>query len=187
MIQSKDRSGYIGASDTDMVVSNWNTKTFEKWWLEKLGIYHNDLNTEAIMCGNNYEHSILDALDIPELEKDKQIIIGRLRVNLDGNTSDCIYEVKTHKADKEFKVSKKYWRQVQVQMYASGFRKAFIVAYPLGEQEYRNFFTPIDKEKIELISIDYDEKFIEGEYLPKLKVLSDCLERGVFPCFAQGN
>ena len=97
-----------------MVVGNWNTKTFEKWWLEKLGLNTNHLTTEAIQCGNNYEHFILDALEISDLEKDKQIVIDRLRVNLDGNTSDCIYEVKTHKANKEFKVSKQYWRQVQV-------------------------------------------------------------------------
>ena len=31
MIQSNDRSGYIGASDTSIVVGNWNTKTFEKY------------------------------------------------------------------------------------------------------------------------------------------------------------
>lgn len=181
MIQNQDRSNYIGASDTDMVVGNWDTKTFEKWWLEKLGIHHSSLNTEAMMCGNNYEHEILDALEIPELEKDRQIIIGRLRVNLDGSTNDCIYEVKTHKAEKEFKVSKKYWRQVQVEMYATGFRKAYIVAYPLGEKEYKNFFTKIDKDKLELIPINYDPLFIAKEYIPKLSVLTDCMEKGVYP------
>ena len=168
-----------------MVVGNWNTKTFEKWWLEKLGLSINHLNTDAIKCGNNYEHLILEALEIPELEKDKQIVIGKLRVNLDGNTPDCIYEVKTHKADKEFKVSKQYWRQVQVQMYASGIRKAYIVAYDLGDKEYNNFFTKIQKERIKLIPIEYDESFIKKEYLPKLKILTDCLEKGGFPCVSQ--
>lgn len=168
-----------------MVVGNWNTKTFEKWWLEKLGLNTNHLNTDAIKCGNNYEHLILEALEISELEKDKQIIIGRLRVNLDGNTPDCIYEVKTHKADKEFKVSKQYWRQVQVQMYASGIRKAYIVAYDLGDKEYNNFFTKIQKERIKLIPIEYDESFIKKEYLPKLKILTDYLGKGGFPCVSQ--
>lgn len=187
MIQSQDRSGYIGASDTSMVVGNWETKTFELWWLEKLGIRKNNLNTEAIKCGNNYEHKILDALEIEDLEKDKQIIQGKLRINLDGNTSDCIYEVKTHKADKIFKVSKQYWRQVQVQMYASNIKKAYIVAYDLGEKEYRNFFTEIEKERIQLIPIEYDEEFIQNEYLPKLNILSDCIERGAFPCVSLEN
>lgn len=181
MIQSQDRSNYIGASDSDMVVGNWNTKTFDNWWLEKLGIKVNHLNTEAMQCGNNYEHKILDALDIPDLEKDKQIIIDRLRVNLDGNTKDTIYEVKTYRADKTFKVSKKYWRQVQTEMYASNLRKAYIVAYPLGEREYINFFTEIDKSKIELIPIEYDALYIAKEYIPKLVVLMDCLKKGVYP------
>ena len=114
-----------------MVVGNWKTKTFEKWWLEKLGILVSHLTSEAIKAGNNYERKILEALELPDMEYDKQIIIGRLRVNLDGNTTDTIYECKTHKADKEFKVPKNYWRQVQVQMYASGLKKAYIVAYPL--------------------------------------------------------
>lgn len=174
-----------GASDTSMVVGNWNTKTFDKWWLEKLGLNVNDLKTEAIQCGNNYEHKILDALKVENLEKDKQIIIGRLRVNLDGNTEDCIYEVKTHKIEKEFKVSKQYWRQVQVQMYASGIRKAYIVAYGLNEHDYKNFFNSVEKDRIEMFPIEYDEEFITKEYLPRLTILEDCIERGVFPCNSQ--
>ena len=87
-----------------MVVGSWNTKTFENWWLIKLGLSQNNFSTEATKAGNNYEHKILQALNIPDLEMDKQIIIDRLRVNLDGNSEDCIYEVNTHKIEKEFKV-----------------------------------------------------------------------------------
>lgn len=181
MIQSQDRSYYIGASDTSMVVGNWNTKTFEKWWLEKLGFYKNNLSNEAIKAGNNYEHKILDSLEIEGLEKDKQIIKDRLRANLDGNTDTCIYEVKTHNIDKEFKVSKQYWRQAQVEMYASGIHKLCIVAYGLQENDYNNYFNEIDKNRLELINIDYDEKFIKDEYIPKLEILTECLKKGVFP------
>ena len=145
MIQSQDRSGYIGASDTSYVVGNWKTKSFEKWWLEKLGIAKNDFSNEAIKAGNNYEHKILEALNIEGLQTDKQIIEDRLRVNLDGNTETCIYEVKTHNADKEFKVSKQYWRQAQVEMYASNIKKLYIVAYSLIESDYKNYFNEIDK------------------------------------------
>ena len=74
-----------------MVVGNWTTRTFEKWWLEKLGLYKNELTTEAMQTGTNYEHKILDALKVEGLKKDKQIIIDRLRVNLDGNTDTWIY------------------------------------------------------------------------------------------------
>ncbi len=164
-----------------MVVGNWNTKTFEKWWLEKLGLNKNNLSTEAMKAGNNYEHKILDALEIEGLEKDKQIIIDRLRVNLDGNTDSCIYEVKTHNVNKEFKVSKQYWRQAQVEMYASNIHKLFIVAYGLTENDYINYFNEIDKTRIEKIEVKYDKTFIEKEYLPKLQIVSACLKEGVFP------
>lgn len=182
MIQNQDRSYYIGASDTSMVVGNWKTKTFEKWWLEKLGINKNNLSTEAMKAGNNYEHKILDALKINNLEKDKQIIIDRLRVNLDGNTDTCIYEVKTHNTEKEFKVSKQYWRQAQVEMYASDIHNLYIVAYELQENDYKNYFNKIDENRLELIKVEYNQDFIENEYLPKLKILTKCLKEGVFPC-----
>ena len=181
MIQSQDRSYYIGASDTSMVVGNWKIKTFENWWLEKLGLNKNNFSTEATKAGNNYEHKILDSLEIENLEKDKQIIIDRLRVNLDGNTDTCIYEVKTHKSEKEFKVSKQYWRQAQVEMYASKIYKLFIVAYALEEQDYNNYFNEIDKNRLQLIPIEYDDEFIKNEYIPKLQILSECLKKGVFP------
>lgn len=181
MIQNQDRSYYIGASDTSMVVGNWKTKTFEKWWLEKLGLYKNNIKTDSMQAGTNYEHKILDALEIERLEKDKQIINGRLRVNLDGNTDTCIYEVKTHSINKEFKVSKAYWRQAQVEMYAAKIYKLFIVSYGLEEKDYINYFNEIDKNRIKTTEVEYDEAFIKDEYLPKLKILSECLEKGVFP------
>lgn len=189
MIQNQDRSNYIGASDTSFVVGNWKTKTFENWWLEKVGIQKNNIKTEAMKAGNNYEHKILetlkDLLHIEDLEKDRQIIINRLRVNLDGNTKNCIYEVKTYNAEKEFKVSKLYWRQAQVEMYASGIHNLYIVAYALKDNDYENYFNEIDKARITLYPINYDEDFIKNEYLPKLNFLSNCLERGAFPCNIQ--
>lgn len=185
MIQSQDRSYYIGASDTSMVVGNWSTKTFEKWWLEKLGLNKNNIKTEAMQTGTNYEHKILEALEIEKLEMDKQIIIDRLRVNLDGNTDTCIYEVKTHNSEKEFKVSKQYWRQAQVEMFASNIHNLYIVAYGLQENDYKNYFNEIDKDRIKLLQVDYDEKFITEEYIPKLEILTRCLKEGVFPCKQQ--
>lgn len=180
MVNSKDRSYYVGASDTSFVVGNWNTKSFENWWLEKIGIRKSDFQNEYTMAGNNYEHKILDSLGI-ELEKDKQIIKDRLRVNLDGNTDTCIYEVKTHSFEKEFKVSKQYWRQAQVEMYGSGIHKLVIVAYGLKENDYKNYFNKIDPERLEFFEIEYNEEFIQNEYLPRLDILTKCLEERSFP------
>lgn len=180
MISSKDRSGYIGASDTTFVMRKWNTKTFEKWWRVKQGIEVNNLSTDAMMAGTAYEHKILDSLNIAGLEKDKQIIKGRLRVNLDGNTDLKIYEVKTHSIEKPFKVSAGYRMQVNVEMYASGIKEACIVAYALEEKDYCNYYRDIDKERITFHSIPYDEEFIK-EYEKRLMYLSMCLENGIFP------
>ena len=107
MIQSKDRSGYIGASDIPYVIGNWKTKTWEKWWRQKIGINTDHFDNKYTMAGSTYEHRILESLGLP-MEFDKQIILEdlRLRVNLDGNTEDCIYECKTFKNEKGFKVPK---------------------------------------------------------------------------------
>ena len=97
MIQDHDRSYYIGASDTIYVIGNWETISFRKWWLTKLGLYASDFQNDAMKAGNAYEHKILQRLAIPEMEMDKQFINGRLRINLDGNTPDRIYEIKTYR------------------------------------------------------------------------------------------
>lgn len=181
MISSHDRSYYIGASDTSFVVGNWKTETWKKWWMVKLGFAKNTLSTLAMKTGNNYEHKILDSLNISGMIKDKQIISDRLRVNLDGNTDETIYEVKTYNINKEFKVSKQYWRQAQVEMYGSGIHHLVIVAYGLIEDDYNNYFNKIDKSRIKFFIVDYDEKFIQNEYIPKLEILTECLKKGSFP------
>lgn len=180
MIANKDRSGYIGASDTKYVMGSWTTKTFENWWRVKQGLSQNNFTNDAMQAGTAYEHKILDALGIEELEKDRQIIKGRLRVNLDGNTHDEVIEVKTHSATKPFKVSSSYRMQVNVEMYAHGVRKARIVAYALTEEDYINYFREIDPERLTYHDSPYDEEFIK-KYEPRLLYLSECLEKGIFP------
>ena len=64
MISNHDRSYYIGASDTKYVMSNWNTKTFQKWWLKKIGLDTSNIQNKYTMAGTYYEHKIIDALEI---------------------------------------------------------------------------------------------------------------------------
>jgi hypothetical protein len=116
------------------------------------------------------------------MEYDKQVIKGRLRVNLDGNTDDCIYECKTYSFDKGFKLPKKYVQQVQVQMYAFGIKRAKIVVYGLVEGDYYNYFHEIEKSRLMIFDIDYDEKWITTVFLPRFNILQRCLEEGRFPC-----
>lgn len=179
MITDKDRSYWFGASDTSKIMGNYDTKTFKKWWLEKLGLRRSTFESKAMKTGTHYEHKILDT--IPNIKKDRQIFICclRLRVNLDGETEDTIYEVKTHISD-TFKLVKSYRQQVQVQMFATGKRRAYIVAYKLTESDYKNYFNKIDLERITYHQINYDEDFI-NEYLEKLKYLCECLRKGKMP------
>ncbi|MBR6603882.1 MAG: hypothetical protein IKK94_07695, partial [Clostridia bacterium] len=65
--------------------------------------------------------------------------------------------------------------------FASGIKEAKIVAYGLTDSDYNNFFLPIDKDRRTLIDIQYNECFIDEEYLPKLRYLAMCLEKGKFP------
>lgn len=182
MIADKDRSGYFGASDVDKIVGNWGTKTFEKWWMQKIGINRDHFTNQYTAAGTHFEHRILESLGIP-MELDKQIIIEglKLRVNLDGNTEDTVIECKTYKHENGFKMPKKYIQQVQVQMFASGLRKAKIVVYGLVEEDYDNFFRPIDPSRRDEVLIAYDERWINEVFLPKLRYLAKCLEEGRFP------
>ena len=69
MIKSKDRSGWIGASDTYMVMSNWDTMSFAKWWLEKVGVIKSDYTSIAMQTGSAYEHAILDWCGITKRDR----------------------------------------------------------------------------------------------------------------------
>ena len=135
------------------------------------------------MAGTNYEHKIIDALGISNIEKDKQIIKGRLRVNLDANTKEKIYEIKTYQYEKGFSLEKHkdYLDQVEVQMYASEIYKAEIDAYGLLPEDYDNYFHDIDLDRLIRLEIKYDEEWINNIYLPRLKYLEECLEIGKFP------
>lgn len=182
MIASKDRSYYFGASDTASIMGKWTSNTWNKWWMQKIGINNDHFENKYTLAGTHFEHRILESLGIP-MEFDKQVILEdlRLRVNLDGNTNDCIYECKTYKLEKGFKLPKKYIEQVQVQMFATGIHKAKIVVYGLEDADYNNFFRPIDQGRLQLFEIVYDPNWITTKYLPRLKHLAECLKKGIMP------
>jgi len=189
VITNHDRSGWIGASDVMFVIGNWKTKTWEKWWMQKLGLNADHFDNRFTMAGTNWEHRILDSLNIPGLEKDRQIIIDdlRLRVNLDGNTSDRVKEVKTYQWEKGWKKTPpKYINQTHVQVFGAQlaglpFVGADIVAYGLEEADYDNYLRPLDPDRLQEIPVVFDKNWAETVYLPKHLILCDCLKRGVFP------
>lgn len=185
VISNQDRSGFFGASDTKYIMGNWNTKTFKNWWMSKLGINTNHFTSVAMNAGTYYEHAILDV--IGSSRKDHQIIIPKykLRINYDGDGIGRIDEVKTYKYEKGFKVKKEYWQQVQVQMFGKLWDEGKVPdtkiwAYGLLPEDYKNFFNPIDRERLQDYPIEYDSSFIEG-YLTRIVYLCDCLNKGVMP------
>ena len=192
MITDHDRSGWIGASDVGYVIGNWKTKTWEKWWMTKLGLNRSHFQNESTMAGTNWEHKILDSLHISDMEKDKQILLPdlKLRVNLDGNTAGRIYECKTYKvggSSNDIKMMTqnmcppKYWNQIQVQMFASKIYGADLVAYGLVPEDYQNYMRAVDPGRRKLIPVSYDAHWVEQIYLPKHIILCDALKRGAFP------
>lgn len=185
VISSQDRHGWFGASDTSYIMGNWKTKSFQNWWFTKLGITTNNFRNVAMNAGTYYEHAILDVIGVPR--KDHQIIVPQygLRVNLDGDGIGRIDEVKTYNFEKGFKVTKGYWQQVQVQIFAKRCEEfdcptANIWAYGLMPEDYNNFFNPIDPKRLKAYPIEEDRKFI-NDYLVKLSYLKKCLEKGVMP------
>ena len=183
MLKSKDRSKYWGASETSKIVGNWDTKTFMELYLVKLGVTENNFTNTYLMAGNVYERKIAESLGL-KMKYDRCVKLPklRLRVNLDAETKDCIYEIKTHKAtEREWKVPLAYWQQCQVQMFATGKHKCKLVAYPMEEENYDNFFLEVDKKKVEVFEIAYDENWIQTEYLPRLVYLAECLKKRKTP------
>lgn len=179
MIHNRDRSGWFGASDTAMIMGNWETKSFAKWWLVKCGVSKQNVTTLAMTVGTHLEHRILDHIGCEKRDRQVKIRRYRLRVNYDGEDRAEISEVKTHSAAK-FRVSKAYWQQCQVEMFASKRwwcrrKRCRIVAYRTTEEDYRNFFLPIDDTRLSYHPIEYDEKWIKTEYVPRLKYLAKCL------------
>lgn len=183
MIKNKDRSKWWGASETSAVMGNWETKTFMELFLKKVGVNKSSFSNQYLLAGNIYERRIAQSLGIP-LKFDRCIKIRkyRLRVNLDSESKDCIYEIKTHKkTDKEWKLPKAYIQQCQVQMWATKKYKCKIVAYAMEEENYNNFFLDIDNDKVEIYDIPYDKEWVEQEYLPRLKYLAMCLRKKKTP------
>lgn len=166
-------------------MGNWNTKTFENWWMTKLGINANNFQNASMLAGTYYEHAILDVIGSPR--KDHQIIIPqyKLRINYDGDGTRRIDEVKTYAYEKRFAVSKGYWQQVQVQMFGKLWEEgetpeAKIWAYGLLPDDYKNFFNPIDRDRLKDYPIEIDHLFITS-YLDRILYLAGCLEKGVMP------
>lgn len=196
MITNLDRSGWFGASDTHRIMNpNHTTNTWINWWDVKLGKVDSDTGRNIYtITGTVYEHPIIESID-EGIICDGQILIEDLllRVNYDGWKDGTIYEVKTHSAKKDFKVTKEYWEQCQVEMYVyqemqekwflPDFKKLYIVSYALVDSDYESaragYADEIDLSRRNMEEIRYDKDWIKGKYLPTLKPLTRSLRKGI--------
>lgn len=179
MIHSHDRSGWFGASDTAAVMGNWNMKTFRKFWLQKLGLNRDQFSTVEMQTGTAFEHKILNHIGVKRMDRQIRIRKLRLRVNLDGEDGEWIDEVKTHESS-EFNLTKAYWMQAQVEMFAAK-KSLRIVSYRLEPEDYQNWMREIDPNRLSFHPIDYDAEWIEQKYLPRLRYLALCMRKGEMP------
>ena len=184
MIHDHDRSYYIGASDTKFVMGNWNTATFRHWWDIKMGFDEDDIDNIYLRTGTLYEPKILDHLGVKD--RDRQIIIGRLRVNLDGEEENSVIEVKTFHSAGKWSPPKSYIQQVNVEMFATDYDMAKIIAYEVNDDDYEavsmDETLPIDDSRLHEFVEYRNDEWLEDEYLPRLWYLCDCLEKEKLPC-----
>lgn len=189
MIRDHDRSGWFGASDVQRIMGSWSGRTFDRWWMQKLGLNRDHFSTDAMAAGTHYEHPILRAVGAREMDRQLYVPEYRLRVNLDGNTGGHILEAKTHRHEKPYRPPLAHVRQVNVQIFAAlqngwRFPTGEIVAYGLLPYEYENFFAPIDPERLRRFPVRYDPDFILA-FQRRLRVLCDCMLDGRWPDAAE--
>lgn len=147
---------------------------------------HRPFTTPAMQAGTAYEHRILSAIGVSTMDRQIRIRRYRLRVNYDGEFPDTIIEVKTY-GKPVFKVSKAYWQQCQVEMFASGYgfwrhrKRCNIVAYRLTEAEMQNYFIAVDTRRLSSHEVQYDERWVRDAYLPRLQYLARCLRTWHWP------
>lgn len=175
MIHEYDRRFWFGASDAKYIYGSQNTNSWRDWWRLKCGVeeskFHGNIFTKA---GNTFEHSILKTWN-PEIQFDRQIIIPelRLRANLDGNTEDEIFEVKTYQIDKTFKVTEGYFYQAQLQMLAWKIEPIINFVDCQGRPELKSKNPPLKKHTILAYGLYPDEYY--GEYT------AEQIEKGLIP------
>ena len=186
MIKNKDRSKGFGASDTSIIMS-FDTKTFRKWWLIKLGVVSNSFSNLYTFVGSEKEHQILRRIAENtgrDIKFDEQVKIRRyrLRVNFDGTTKDSIEEVKTTMLENVKKAlnNDAYIQQINVEMFAKKLDTAELWVYGLVDEDYKNIFLEIDNERLFKKVVKRDNEFLK-RYLQRLKYLCYCLKKRLMP------
>jgi len=183
----------IGEIEPDFVPNKY---TIAGSLLEEPILYEIDY---ILYCEDMPSSNVIQPIRLNHMYRNEKISCKeypKLVVNLDGryyrgigwyDSEWIIYEVKTSAYENVFLGSvsseRDYIKQVNVQMFATGCRKAYIVYYGMLPSEYEAEFLidpKIDPNRIKLVEVKYDEKFID-KYIKRLEFLSDCIDKNVYP------
>jgi len=190
MINSSDpRTNIFGASDTQKMLMGLNTKGFKEFWYVKTGEIESDfVPNKYTLAGDLLEEPVLKTIHNNMELSPVCRYNDYLRANLDGLHNDTIYEIKCCNYESVLftgvKKDKWYRKQVQVQMFVSGIRKAKLCYYAVMPHEYETGFllcAEIDSDRIFTHDIEYDKEWIEEVYLPRFEFLCKCIEDNVYP------
>lgn len=185
---TSDRWRYVGGSEANMIYMNYNTKTFKKWWSNKLaGLPEREFNNKRMSVGTILEHDIIDLYEqknnvvgIREASKVK----GIARANTDYILGDKVSDVKaTEKAFEWFlneRVPINYKRQLIHYMYVFELNKASIIAYQVDDELLNEPFQELNENKLFEIPVKITEKDIT-EHKKRLDYLEHCRDMNVFP------
>ncbi len=185
---TNDRHKFIGGSEANMIYLNYKSKTFVKWWSEKLaGVPSEPYNNLSMSVGTILEHDVVDLYESVHGVKgirDKQEIKGIARANTDyiisGKVSDVKVTTKAFEWYLKDKVPLNYKRQLIHYLHVFDYDQASIIAYQVDDGVMENPFGELSQGRLYEIEVPISAKEIE-EHKKKLEYLSFCKEMNIFP------
>lgn len=183
-----DRHLYIGGSEANNIYANYNTKTFKKWWSQKLsGFYDESYRNLAMDVGTILEHDIVDLYEaIYQVKgvRDKSKTKGIARANTDYIQGDAVKDVKaTTKAFEWYlkdTVPINYRRQLLHYCYVFDLDQASIIAYQVDDDVLDDPFAELVPAKLYEIDVPIEQVQLI-EHQQKLEYLAFCKDMNIFP------
>lgn len=71
MIRDHDRSEWFGASDTATIMGSWGTKTFRRFWLQKLGLNRDHFTNLEMETGHGIRTPHPATIGIKRMDPDR--------------------------------------------------------------------------------------------------------------------
>ena len=185
---TKNRGLYIGGSEANMIYMGYHTKTFKKWWTQKLlGVHLPSHSNRNMSVGTILEHEILDLYEfINQVKGERGLskIKGIARGNTDYIIDGKVVDVKATKSAYDWFLSGTvpiaYRRQLIHYCYVFGLSKASILAYQVDDDLLVNPFQELDEKKLFEIEVEITSDKLK-EHERRLNILEECRDKNEFP------